>query len=131
MCIRDRCYYINDERVKGWKQINGKYYYFHPVSGNMYVNSLVKVNGVVYYVDKNGVRTAKRWVTKSGNKYYIGSKGIALKGSQRIKGKYYFFDLDTRIMYRNKKLVRNGRIFYFGNNGVRFNGCLLYTSRCV
>lgn len=25
-------------------------------------------------------------------------------------------------MYRNKKLVRNGRIFYFGNNGVRFNG---------
>lgn len=117
-----QCYYINDERVKGWKQINGKYYYFHPVSGNMYVNSLVKVNGVVYYVDKNGVRTANRWVTKSGNKYYIGSRGIALKGSQRIKGKYYFFDLDTRIMYRNKKLVRNGRIFYFGNNGVRFNG---------
>ena len=63
-----QCYYINDERVKGWKQINGKYYYFHPVSGNMYVNSLVKVNGVVYYVDKNGVRTANRWVTKSGNK---------------------------------------------------------------
>nr|WP_294530123.1 GH25 family lysozyme [uncultured Blautia sp.] len=117
-----KCYYINDERVKGWKQIGGKYYYFHPVSGNMYVNSLVKVNGVIYYVDKNGVRTTNRWVTKSGNKYYIGSKGVVLKGSQRVNGKYYFFDLETRVMYKNKKLVRDGKIFYYGSDGVRFNG---------
>ena len=120
-----KCYYVNGEKVKGWKQIGGKYYYFHPVSGNMYYNALVKQNGVIYYVNKKGVRATNCWVTKSGKTYYIGSKGVALKGSQRIKGKYYFFDLTTRVMYKSQKLVRDGKIYYYGANGVRYNSGFL------
>lgn len=89
--------------------------------GHLMKNRVLKQNGKIFYVDANGVRATNRWVGNGWNRYYIGRYGLALKGSQRIKGQYYYFDPTTRLMYRNKKVVRNGNIYYYGRDGIRFN----------
>lgn len=114
-------YYVNDEKVTGWRKIGSKYYYFHAVEGYLETEKLLNQNGRIYYVDKNGARTKNRWVGSSWRKrYYIGASGMAVKGSHKIDGKYYYFDLETRRMYSNKLLVRNGNIYYYSKNGTRF-----------
>ncbi|MDO5134845.1 MAG: GH25 family lysozyme [Eubacteriales bacterium] len=114
-------YYENGEMALGWQEIDGKHYYFHPTKGYLYVNKLLNLNGKIFYVDKNGVRVTNRWVKKGGNRYYMGKYGLALKGAQRVKGKYYYFDMETRVLCTNKKVERKGKIMYYGKNGVRFN----------
>lgn len=113
-------YYENGKKVTGWKTINGKQYYFNSTKGYIYKNKmLTSSNGTMYYMDENGVRAYKKWVTVSGKKYYIGSKGYAVKGFQKINGKRYYFDAKKAYMHTNKKIISNKKeIYYVGSNGV-------------
>ena len=114
-------YYVDGAKVKGWKEIGGKYYCFSKVDGHLYKSRLVKDGDDAYYVNKEGVRvTGGKFVTKKSKTYYIGRDGKAYKGVRKINGKYYCFNTDTFVMEKNyKHIAANGNIYYFNSNGVR------------
>ena len=59
-------YYINNEKVTGWKTIKGKSYYFDK-KGNLVTNQIVYGKGEMdtYYVDKTGVRVNDKVIKKA------------------------------------------------------------------
>lgn len=113
-------FYVNDEKTTNWRKIRGKYYYFHPTQGYLVTNRVLNQNGKIYYVDKNGARTRNRWVGSWRKRYYIGSSGLAVRGGHKIGGKYYYFDWETRRMYCNRLLVKNGNVYYYQKDGTRY-----------
>lgn len=71
-------YYENDERVKGWKQIDGKYYYFNKSNGAMLVKTYTPDG---YYVDADGV-----WDGRAVNKNKITEKTTVKTTTQSASG---------------------------------------------
>lgn len=113
-------YYEDDVKVKGWKEIGGKYYCFSSVDGHLYKNKLIKRDGTAYYVDKSGVRVENKLVTKKNKTYYFDSEGKAYTGMRKISKKYYYFSPTTFAMQKNYKYVSAaGNIYYFGSKGYR------------
>lgn len=114
-------YYVNGAKISGWKKIDGKYYYFNKTKG-LYKSQLVTTpSKQICYLDKNGARVTKRWVTWNNKRYYMDANGWAMKGVHKINGKYYYFNNTTAVLYKNKKAVNKaGDIYYFGKYGTRF-----------
>lgn len=112
-------YYKNDEKLKGWQKINGKYYYFSSQAGALFKDTLLtssKKN--ICYVDEDGVRVSNVWITWEGKKYYMAANGYAVKGLQTISKKYYYFDPELAYLYKSKKVIaEDGNIYYVGSNG--------------
>lgn len=116
-------YYVNDQKVTGWRKISGKYYYFNKTKGLYRCKLLISPKKNICYVDKTGARVANRWITWDKKRYYMDSNGYALKGVHEINGKYYYFHPKNAYMYKNKKAVnKKGDIYYFGSNGARCTG---------
>lgn len=121
-----RYYYVNNTKVTGWKEIDGKNYCFSKVDGHMYKSKLIVTDEGAYYVDKNGVQVKRKFVTKDGNTYYFGSDGKAKAGMSKIAGKYYYFNKKTYAMEKNYKHMNpKGIIYYFDKNGVRVTNKLV------
>ena len=64
---------------------------------------LTEENGTLYFYEK-GKKLKSAWKKVSKNKYYFNKKGKAVKGVNKIKGKYYFFDENCKLL-KNKKAV--------------------------
>ncbi|MDO4272810.1 MAG: GH25 family lysozyme [Eubacteriales bacterium] len=116
-------YYVNDQKATGWKKINGKNYYFNSKSGALYKNALLtssKLN--ICYVDEEGARVSNQWVDWKDKRYYMGANGYAVKGFNKISGKYYYFHAQNGYMYKNRKIIsKAGNIYYLGSDGVRYS----------
>lgn len=114
-------YYINGEKAKGWRKIDGKYYYFNSQKGYLYKNTLLtssKYN--ICYMDETGARVSDTWVTWKDKKYYIASNGYALKGVRKVGEYYYYFHSRYSYMLTDRKAVSHaGNIYYFNNDGIR------------
>ena len=112
-------YYIDNRKVTGWQKIDGNYYFFDRKSGALHKDELFEdTDGKIYYVDKNGVRAAGKWITYKGKKYCFSKYGYAWKALQRVNGKYYYFNTKDGHMYTNKRIIRkDGSIYYFGSDG--------------
>lgn len=115
-------YYVNDQKVTGWKKINNKYYYFNSKEGYLYKNALLtssKLN--ICYVDEEGARVSNQWVDWKDKRYYMASNGYAVKGFYQIGGKYYYFNSKEAYMYKNRKIISSaGNIYYLGSDGARY-----------
>lgn len=110
-------YYVNGVKATGWKEIDGKYYYFG-TTGYLHKSVLINENGVYRYVNKEGVRVSNKWVKSKGKHYFIGPNGCAVKGSRIIKSKRYFFDKKKAYLYKNRKVVtKAGNLYYAGSTG--------------
>ena len=92
-----KTYYFdqNSQMVKGWKQVNGTWYYFNDygaavvkiwlksgnkwyfmqADGTMAKSRWIKWYNKWYYVDASGAMYANRWIKSSGKWYYLGSDG--------------------------------------------------------
>lgn len=112
-------YYKNDEKVKGWQKINGKYYYFSSQAGALFKDTLLTSSkNNICYVDEEGVRVSNKWVTWKGKKYYMASNGYAVKGIQKVNNMYFYFDPELAYLYKSQKVIAdNGNIYYVGSNG--------------
>lgn len=112
-------YYKNDEKVKGWQKINGKYYYFSSQAGALFMDTLLTSSkNNICYVDKTGARVSNVWVNWDGKRYYMASNGYAVKGIQKINNKYYYFDPDLAYLYRSQKIIaEDGNIYYVSSYG--------------
>ena len=83
-------YYANNKAVTGWKQIEGKWYFFNAegVSQKWWVQD----NGTWYYLNGSG-EMQTGWLQDNGTWYYLEASG-ALKVSQwfEVDGKWYYVD---------------------------------------
>ena len=116
-------YYVNGTMYTGWRKISGKYYFFSKIAGYMLKSKLVKVDGSIYYVDKNGARVSNKFLTKSNKTYYFGSNGKAYKGWHTINGKKYYFykgeGPNAGVRAENITLTSStGVVSVFNKNGV-------------
>ena len=103
-------YYDAAGEVKGEKQIDGKWYYFAPETGEMAigwteygghtyyydtkgqrVSGILKIDNVRYYFDKFTGALKSEWVTEKRKKHYYDTTGEA-KGEKQINGKWYYFN---------------------------------------
>ena len=83
-------YYASNKAVTGWKQVDGKWYFFNAegVSQKWWV----KDNGTWYYLNGSG-EMQTGWLQDNGTWYYLEASG-AMKASQwfEVDGKWYYVD---------------------------------------
>ena len=83
-------YYASNKAVTGWKQIEGKWYFFNAegVSQKWWVQD----NGTWYYLNGSG-EMQTGWLQDNGTWYYLEGSG-AMKASQwfEVDGKWYYVD---------------------------------------
>ena len=114
--------------VKGFRKIDGKYYYFDEKDAYMYKNKkLIYKDGNIYYVGNNGVRFSNGFckIKENGktNTYYFDKKGRAYKGWHTINGKKYYFYKGNKegsgVRAENIKLTSaKGVVSVFNKDGV-------------
>ena len=66
-------YYANNKEVTGWKQIEGKWYFFNAegVSQKWWVQD----NGTWYYLEGSGALKVSQWFEVNGKWYYVDGTG--------------------------------------------------------
>ena len=66
-------YYANNKAVTGWKQIEGKWFFFNAegVSQKWWVQD----NGTWYYLEGSGAMKASQWFEVDGKWYYVDATG--------------------------------------------------------
>ena len=121
-------YYLgnNGFAIKGWKKIDGKYYYFSKTATlpNM-VTGFQTIDGEFYYFDENGVMQTSQWAEYSGHQYYFGTDGMAVRGWKKIDGSWYFFMKDAGVspqMYTGIHFMDNNTVYCFGKDGKMLTG---------
>ena len=78
----------------------------------------VEEDGTWYYYDKEGKLLTGRQ-TIDGVQLYFDKNGKQVKGSLvDIDGKTYYFDKDSRAMWTNSTLEKDGKTYIIDENGV-------------
>ena len=102
----------------GWKQIDGKWYYYD-TNGVMVKNAWAKgSDGRWYYLGSDGAMLSSQWVKDNGNWYYVESDG-AMAESKIINwnGKQYYVDANG-VMAVNTTITYGGQTYQADANGV-------------
>ena len=122
-------WYENNMYVKGWKQIQSKYYYFDTngvmLSNQWIGNYYVGQDGAMLtsqwigdrYVDANGLWSPDHWINNGGKWWYRHQDGTYTKNDfEVIDNQTYYFDSDG---YRvtGWKQVENDK-YYFNASGI-------------
>ena len=83
-------YFENAKAVSGWKQVEGKWYFFN--AQGVMQKWWVKDNGTWYYLNGSG-EMQTGWLQDNGTWYYLEGSG-AMKASQwfEVEGKWYHVD---------------------------------------
>lgn len=104
--IKGKWYYLNDsgQIIKGSHIINGAQVYFDE-NGIQIKGDFDKENR--YYDEHTGKLVTNRFVTVKDKNYFIGAKGVPVKGATLIDGKEYYFDNKTGAQVKGD----------FGGNG--------------
>jgi len=104
--IKGKWYYLNNsgQIIKGSHIINGAQVYFDE-NGIQIKGDFDKENR--YYDEHTGKLVTNRFVTVKDKNYFIGAKGIPVKGATLIDGKEYYFDNKTGAQVKGD----------FGGNG--------------
>ena len=121
-------YYIDGERVTGWKKINKEWYYFNE-SGEMQTGWFtegkhtyyLKYNGkmatgwayideIWYFFANSGAMQSDCWKKSNGLWYYLGEDGKMVTGWRTIKNATYYF-------HQGGEMADNEWIYDFANEG--------------
>ena len=83
-------YYASNKAVSGWKQVDGKWYFFN--AEGVMQKWWVKDGNTWYYLNGNG-EMQTGWLQDGGKWYYLEASG-AMKASQwfTVGGKWYYVD---------------------------------------
>ena len=119
-----------EQRAIGWKQINGKWYYFDEdgymntgwikdndkwyylnASGNMHTG-WKNINDQWYYLDASGIMKSG-WMKDNDNWYYLLPSGVMIKGWHEIDGEWYMFG-DNGIMLTG--WIKDNDVWYYANS---------------
>ena len=101
----------------GWKQINGKWYWY--TAEHEKKTGWIRVRGNWYYLDKEGaMSTGLRDI--NGRQYYFNKDGEMQTGWIRLEGKWYFFN--SYGIKRTGWLSLDDNWYYLDADGVMLTG---------
>lgn len=123
-------YYANTDGTlyfDGWKEIDGKIYYFYP-DANSPKKAWLTLEDKRYYLNEDGIRQDSGWFAITGtnsngqeysNWYYAESDGnIARGGFKQMEGNWYYFDANG-LSYRKRWYIDSGKKrYYFDDDGI-------------
>ena len=96
----------------GWKQINGKYYYFN-ISGVMQASKWISST---YYVKADGSMAVSQLV--DNNKYYVDANGKWVKSTGWIKINSKLYYLSNGVVQTSTWKKVGGKWYYFNASGI-------------
>ena len=79
----------------------------------------LNANGT-YSCYENGKLVKSKWITQSGNRYYVNARGIRQTGLSYINGKWYFFKKKDGALCKSTWLKINGKIYCAGSDGALY-----------
>lgn len=115
------CYNANGRAQTGWKQIDGKWYYFRKkAEGRAPAGSALvgfqKMDGHTYYFTRKGIMQTG-WRTLKNCRYYFsregaaGEAGVMYTGLQKVNDRLYYFDSSGKM--QTGWVTRGSRTYYF------------------
>ena len=108
-------FYVDGAKAKGWKNIEGDWYYFLTDTGVM-VKASKTIDGVFYKFASNGKLQGGTYKTTSkGTRYYVAGKYVT--GKYEIDGSNYYFDKNG-YMVKSKTVTSGNVIYTIDENGV-------------
>ena len=112
-------YYFDEktgQRVSGFKDIEGKTYFFSRVEPNQMRTGVFSIDGNIYAFENSGEQITgnNEWITINGNKYYM-INNIAQQGIQKIGEYKYVFDKTGKL--RNSTFTENNKTYEIDSNG--------------
>ena len=93
--LKDGQYFYLDEdgdRLTGWQDLNGKHYYFDPVTGIMQTGWLETEDGIYNLKGDGNMRTG--WYTRNDDPCYLHSDGRLATGWLEVDGQRYYMEAD-------------------------------------
>ena len=115
-------YYVSDGKSaeKGWKQINGSWYYFGDTGINgMYwaaADSTNSIDGKYYRFNSDGTLASAGWhIESSGKWYYVDASGALATGDTWLNGTLYHFNEYGEL--KTGAIVENGKCNLYSDDG--------------
>ena len=96
--VVDRLYYVSDGKTpeKGWKVIDGSWYYFDDLDSNgmcrPVVDSTYKIDGKYYLFNADGTMVSNGWKLVGETWYYAFASGELATGDVTVNGTLYHFN---------------------------------------
>lgn len=124
-------YYENGSYVTGWKQIDGKWYWFNSAgvmfTGKRYDSDYKDT--FIFGID--GVMLTDCWQRYDNSWYYLNHYGRAVKEWNQIDGKWYYFVYSQNpYMYRNGiQEIGENKWYLFSSTGEMLTGWQQYRNR--
>ena len=115
----NKYYYVNNEKVKGFQEIDGKTYFFSNINYAL-KTGWQNIDGKPFYLNENG-ETVKGFTKIDGKTYYFGEDNFAVKGFQEIEGKTYFFSNINYVLKTGWQNIDNN-YWYQNENGEVLKG---------
>ena len=124
----------NGERITGWKQIDGKWYYLDPdFRGAMAADGPVYIDDEVYCFEKSGELYGDGWFRYYFDddmyEWYYCIDGKGCKGWKQIDGTWYYFDPEYAYMYDGIIVTIDGNKYIFADNGAMKTGWCSYSNK--
>ncbi|MBO1869851.1 CHAP domain-containing protein [Lachnoanaerobaculum sp. Marseille-Q4761] len=115
--IDGKWYYFESTGVMqtGWKQVSGKWYYLH-TDGAMRTD-WKQIGGKWYYFHTDGAMRTD-WKQIDGKWYYFHTDGAMRTGWKQIGDKWYYFHEDGHMAKSEKIQGEDGRVYVIDENGV-------------
>lgn len=108
-------YNENGKPVTGWKQIDGKWYYFE--STGVMQTGWKQISGKWYYLHTDGaMRTG--WKQIDGKWYYFHTDGAMRTGWKQIGDKWYYLYEDGHMAKSEKIQGKDGKVYDIDENGI-------------
>lgn len=100
--------------VQGAFELDGDRYFFQRDTGRMLKGLIADTNNDKYYADKETGVLQTGLIKVGSKKYLFANNGKAKSGPQKIKGKYYFFEIKTKAM-KLRGWAKDGNKRYYVN----------------
>ena len=115
--IDGKWYYFESTGVMqtGWKQVSGKWYYLH-TDGAMRTD-WKQIGGKWYYFHTDGAMRTD-WKQIGGKWYYFHTDGAMRTGWKQIGDKWYYFHEDGHMAKSEKIQGEDGKVYVVDENGV-------------
>ena len=115
--IDGKWYYFESTGVMqtGWKQVSGKWYYLH-TDGAMRTD-WKQIGGKWYYFHTDGAMRTD-WKQIGGKWYYFHTDGAMRTGWKQIGGKWYYLHEDGHMAKSEKIQGEDGKVYVVDENGV-------------
>ncbi|SFB21843.1 MULTISPECIES: M14 family zinc carboxypeptidase [unclassified Bacillus (in: firmicutes)] len=118
-------YYINNEKAKGWQEIESKWYFFDEETGARQ-NGWLEDEGSSYYLDPETGAMVTGWLNVENKWYYLDIEtGKKQFGHVQIEGKWYYLNETTGVRLQNGWTQFDSKWYYFNpQTGERHAGWL-------